>query len=81
MSKLVFSLLLLPCLAGCAVVDLAAHGVKQYEKSKQPAVAETQSATTQPAAAPAADMVSASEPEPVAAAPEPAGAIRTQSLD
>lgn len=79
MSKLVFPLLLLPCLAGCAVVDLAAHSVKQYEKSKQPAAAETQSTTTQPAAAPAADVVSASEPEPVAA--EPAGTIRTQSLD
>ena len=79
MSKLAVSLLLLPCLAGCAVVDLAAHSVKQYEKSKQPA-AETRSATAQ-TAAPAADAAQVAEPEPVSAAPEPTGTIRTQSLD
>ncbi|MCA1907665.1 MAG: hypothetical protein LDL39_04815 [Magnetospirillum sp.] len=81
MSKYFLSLLLLPCLAGCAVVDLAAHGVKQYEKSKQPAAAESGNTNAQPTAAPAADVAQVAEPEPVSAAPEPTGTIRAQSLD
>ena len=35
MLRLSVSLLSVIALAGCAVVDLAAHGVKRYEKSKE----------------------------------------------
>ncbi|MGE4281047.1 MAG: hypothetical protein AB7G62_15770 [Magnetospirillum sp.] len=80
MSKIVLPLVLLPLLTGCAVVDLAAHGMKQYEKSKQPAT-QQQTASTEVAPASTADVVQASEPEPVVAAPSSSGSIKTQSLD
>lgn len=80
MSKIALSLLLIPLLAGCAVVDLAAHSVKQYEKSKQPA-AESQAAVAQPSTPSTTDVVQASDSEPVAPAPSSGGAIRAQSLD
>lgn len=80
MPKFVLPLLILPLLAGCAVVDLAAHGMKQYEKSKQPA-AEQQTATAESVPVSSSDVVQASEPEPVAAAPSSSGSIKAQSLD
>ncbi|MBI2241369.1 MAG: hypothetical protein HYU59_11280 [Magnetospirillum gryphiswaldense] len=80
MSKIALPLLLLPLLAGCAVVDLAAHGMKQYEKSKQPA-AQQQTATAEPEPVSSPDTVPSSEPEPVMAAPSSGGSIKAQSLD
>jgi len=82
MSKFILPfVLLLPALSGCAVVDLAAHGVKKYEKSKQP-TSETQTSAVAPApVAVAEDAVQVAEPEPVDAAPASGGAIKAQSLD
>lgn len=81
MSKFILPLLLLfPVLSGCAVVDLAAHSVKKYEKSKQTA-AETQTSAVEPVPAVVTDAAPVAEPEPVEPAPSSGGAIRTQSLD
>lgn len=41
---------LAPALAGCAVADLAAHAVKEYDKSREPRTAEAQPQQQQPAA-------------------------------
>lgn len=84
MSRFVFTLVSLLVLSGCAVVDLAAHGVKQYEKSKQPQQSQPQTAAAQQAEpVPAATAISEDEAQYNApAAPPPAsGAIRAQSLD
>lgn len=57
----------LPALAGCAVVDLAAHGMKEFEKSKVEAARSTPAATEP---APMRTPVSAPSARP---APEPSG--------
>ncbi|MBR9970447.1 hypothetical protein [Magnetospirillum sulfuroxidans] len=80
MLRLCLSLLSVIALAGCAVVDLAAHGVKKYEKSKEQPSQGQAIASPAPTAAPR--DVAEAEVRPVEAAPpDSAGAIRSQPLD
>lgn len=85
MLRLSVSLLCVIALAGCAVVDLAAHGVKRYEKSKEP----EQTAAAEPTQTPSAPVETSRNDEPmrdvgygqpVEAAPS-SGGIRSQPLD
>ena len=73
-------LLSLGVLAGCAVVDLAAHGINEYEKSRpSDSTASAGSAGVgAPASAPeAAAPTDGGQPATVTAS----GAIRSQPLD
>lgn len=81
MFRSVLAMTLLLCLAGCAVVDLAAHGVKQYEKSKVGNQAPADTAASAPAPATTVEANVQPEPEPVSVAPSSSGAIKAQSLD
>ena len=82
----VLSLLML---SGCAVVDLTAHGIKQYEKSKtQTATAEPEAQPSQPApavvAAPVESVSADAMPDqtPIIPAPVSSGsAIKAQPLN
>ena len=78
MLRVALTSLSLLVLAGCSVVDLAAHGVKQYEKSKQPAGQE-QSAAVQ--SAPVVEPIRHAEDAQTVSPPSTPGAIRSQSLD
>lgn len=51
-------------LGGCAVVDLAAHGIKEYEKSKDGARTAQSAREEQPQAQPAAARRDEPEPPP-----------------
>ncbi|KAF0222398.1 MAG: hypothetical protein FD176_2720 [Rhodospirillaceae bacterium] len=83
MARWILPLLSVIALAGCAVVDLTAHGVKRYEKSK-----EQERAAGQPGGQPAT-METSRNDEPMRDAGygqpvEPAsvgGAIQSQPLD
>lgn len=80
MLRVYLSLLSVIALAGCAVVDLAAHGVKKYEKGKQPPAQEQ--AVVAPAAGSTPIREAEAEYRPVdAVSPPSGGAIRSQSLD
>lgn len=76
-----------PALAGCAVADLAAHAVKEYDKSRTPRSAEVQPAAAQPATRPplqpAVARPAADADGPVTLSAEPAPAresVRVETL-
>ncbi|CAA7625925.1 hypothetical protein [Magnetospirillum sp. UT-4] len=76
-------LLICAALAGllpaCAIVDLAAHGMKEYEKSKETRTAEPAAAPPPrviPAAAPAREAM----PEPVPAVVPPREPVSVEPL-
>jgi hypothetical protein len=83
MLRLAVSLLSVIALAGCAVVDLAAHGVKRYEKTKEQE--QTAGASGQQSAAaetsrndePMRDVGYGASVEPASSG----GAIQSQPLD
>jgi len=81
MLRLCLSLLSVIALAGCAVVDLAAHSVKRYEKSKEQPTQGQAIAAPAPAASAPRDVAEAEYQPAEVAPPASGGAIRSQSLD
>lgn len=82
MSRLVCALLSLVVLTGCAVVDLAAHGVKSYEKSRQPAPSEQAAVAQSSASAQSYDQDETPRQPPMTETDsQGGGTIRAQALD
>lgn len=70
-------ILALPVLSGCAVADLAAHGIKEYERSKEARAAEAapEPARPVPAPQPVVQPVRAVEPSVPAVPPRESVAV------
>lgn len=86
LSRLTVMAALMPALAGCAVVDITAHAIKEYDKSREPRPAEVQPAAAQPATRPPVQPAVARPAEtdgPLVLPAEPASAresVRVETL-
>ncbi len=80
LSRLMVMAVLAPALAGCAVVDLAAHAVKEYDKPREP----VQAVAAPPEQRPALQSAVARQPEadaPVILRTEPATARESVKME